>query len=186
MNQVFGIPVSGTPHLSTHSYIPQRPLEDLRQVFLDLINDPNVIEFGWRQYTPYFNDGDVCVFSVYDPWIRTVDDAEDLSGYDLEIGDTHPTLGNHSFVRYDKTPEEIEAERKRKMANGWSPNVYIATYDYRDEPREAKYPETQTRAERLLDITSGAFDEALLGAFGDHAQITVTETGITIDEYSHD
>ena len=26
--------------------------------------NPNLVVFGWRQYTPYFNDGDACTFSA--------------------------------------------------------------------------------------------------------------------------
>lgn len=33
------------------------------QIFEDF---PNVASFSWDQYTPYFNDGDECVFSIND------------------------------------------------------------------------------------------------------------------------
>ncbi len=35
-------------------------------------------------------------------------------------------------------------------------------------------------------VNGGEFDVALLELFGDHANITVTREGITVDEYSHD
>jgi hypothetical protein len=44
--------------------------EESRKLFHELAKEffdthPNVNSFGWRQYTPYFNDGDVCEFSVH-------------------------------------------------------------------------------------------------------------------------
>lgn len=47
--------------------------------------EPKLESFGWRQYTPYFNDGDVCTFGVYY-------DEPDINGercYDLEEGNEH-------------------------------------------------------------------------------------------------
>lgn len=31
---------------------------------------PELESFGWKQYTPYFNDGDACTFSVHYPIIN--------------------------------------------------------------------------------------------------------------------
>jgi hypothetical protein len=28
---------------------------------------PELVSFSWTQYTPYFNDGDACYFSVHEP-----------------------------------------------------------------------------------------------------------------------
>lgn len=39
---------------------------------------PDLKSFAWTQYTPYFNDGDVCVFEVYRhyPYLNGSDDQE--------------------------------------------------------------------------------------------------------------
>lgn len=40
---------------------------ELTVIFKELFSAyPNVKAIGWTQYTPYFNDGDPCVFSVND------------------------------------------------------------------------------------------------------------------------
>lgn len=44
--------------------------------------NPMLQSFGWRQYTPYFNDGDTCVFGVY----SDEPDINDKCGYDLDSG----------------------------------------------------------------------------------------------------
>lgn len=41
---------------------------------------PTVESFSWRQYTPYFNDGDECVFSVHSYPEINGEDVSDESG----------------------------------------------------------------------------------------------------------
>jgi hypothetical protein len=49
------------------------------QTFFDL--NPDVVEVRWKQYTPYFNDGDSCIFGVGDPTIKFKDTEEDGGDY---------------------------------------------------------------------------------------------------------
>lgn len=48
-----------------------------------LTDNPTVEAIRWRQYTPYFNDGDACVFGVHEPTFKFVGDDE---GGDYEDG----------------------------------------------------------------------------------------------------
>jgi hypothetical protein len=38
---------------------------------------PAIKAVGWTQYTPYFNDGDACVFSVHGLYASTKDERDD-------------------------------------------------------------------------------------------------------------
>jgi hypothetical protein len=51
---------------------------------------PEIIKFGWTQYTPYFNDGDACVFRYNSMHVCVDPDTADDSIYDWEEmwGDT--------------------------------------------------------------------------------------------------
>jgi hypothetical protein len=43
---------------------------------------PELKSFGWNQYTPYFNDGDVCVFDTnfdWEVWINGLSSDEDIN-----------------------------------------------------------------------------------------------------------
>lgn len=40
---------------------------------------PNLFSFSWRQYTPYFNDGDACYFRACTDDIDVITDDEDES-----------------------------------------------------------------------------------------------------------
>jgi hypothetical protein len=70
----------------------QRFQNELKNAFQEVFTAyPNVRLIGWTQYTPYFNDGDPCVFSVKNLHVfdETVEeDAEDLyAGVDIYWGD---------------------------------------------------------------------------------------------------
>jgi hypothetical protein len=41
--------------------------------------------FGWTQYTPYFNDGDTCIFSVNTDYISVNDEYVDESKWSSEV-----------------------------------------------------------------------------------------------------
>lgn len=44
--------------------------QDGKKFFLEISKElfeqnPTLLKFGWRQYTPYYNDGDACEFSAH-------------------------------------------------------------------------------------------------------------------------
>jgi hypothetical protein len=74
---------------------------------------PKLESFGWTQYTPYFNDGEECVFSVNNDYI-SVNGDDEAEGrvkptyewakppepnpkYDADIAEMYPVI--QSFVR---------------------------------------------------------------------------------------
>jgi hypothetical protein len=173
-----GIPVEGDI-TKTDKRTPQRPLSELEPLMRAVLDDQYIHSFGWTQYTPYFNDGDPCVFGVGEPWFRTVDDAkkadpdddedyDDESDYSFTIGYSgHPSLGKQDY-EWDN-PRDWENRRK----------VY--------GPYEGNHQASFMVCSALADaIDSGAFEAVLLEAFGDHAKVTVRASGITVDSYSHD
>lgn len=50
-----------------------------------MAKNPEVEAIRWKQYTPYFNDGDPCVFRVRDPEVKlsggTGDEGDDEDGF---------------------------------------------------------------------------------------------------------
>ena len=45
---------------------------------------PEILKFGWTQYTPYFNDGDPCVFHYNAMYVCTDPETADGSIYEWE------------------------------------------------------------------------------------------------------
>ncbi len=203
-----GIPVDGDINRSSDR-TPQRPLSELEPLIRAVLADPTIHSFGWHQYTPYFNDGEPCVFSTGDVWIRTVDDVEKPEPSQEQV-DTLEKLrdalhdGLVSTATFDQAYRDVYGHAEGEEPDdeddetysmyysehptlGHRPYTYTGRYEkvYGDYvgPDEARYD----RCKALSDaIHSNAFDDVLLDAFGDHARITVTANGITVEEYSHD
>jgi hypothetical protein len=162
-----GMPVSGELREGS-SRVDQKPVEDLAPLLQALLNDPTITEFGWTQYTPYFNDGDVCEFSVGEVWVRTTEEVDnekrEYDDYDLSLWN-HPSLG-HGVYDY--------------VGEGWESQYVEVGYEGTDEKR-------YRRVNALNEaITSGQYESALLNAFGDHALVTVRKDGIEVEFYEHD
>lgn len=176
-----GIPISGDISAGS-TRVEQLPREDFEDIVTRVLADEFFVDFGWTQYTPYFNDGDPCEFGTSGLWIRTVEDLtlktvvstdgdggeeldpEDTSNFEIDYH-THPTLGGRSW-----------------------PNGYRDSDNKPIEPVYAGHHEAEWRLASELSkaIEGGQFENVLLDLFGDHCQVKVTRTGITIDEYSHD
>lgn len=92
LTNFLGIPVDGEI-IRHENQKDQRPIEDLQPLLRAVLDDDQVVEFGWRQYTPYFNDGDACEFGVDTPWFRLVGDE-----YEHEV-DQHPKLAVRRWDR---------------------------------------------------------------------------------------
>lgn len=77
MTEVFGLPVKGEIQYYSENPKEQKPLEELEPLFKAVLDDPDVVKFGWTQYTPYFNDGDACIFGTWGVWVQRKDDQRE-------------------------------------------------------------------------------------------------------------
>lgn len=89
-------------------------------------DNSDLVSFSWRQYTPYFNDGDECVFGSHtdypyingsDPWDVEEDQKEKSEAMQKKVvaflgvfddEDFKSMFGDHCEVTV--TPTEIEVE----------------------------------------------------------------------------
>lgn len=155
-----GIPVQGDITRGSDR-VEQKPIEELQPVLQAVLDDPTIVEFGWRQYTPYFNDGEPCEFGVNGTWVRTTAD-EDADEDELEMWG-HRSLG------------KIPGHREQTIGQ-WVNDPY-------EGPDEARYLRCKALEKA---VEGGAFEHVLLDAFGDHANITVRRDGIQVEFYDHD
>jgi len=120
---------------------------------------PVVRAIQWTQYTPYFNDGDPCYFSVNEARIALNEDfMESLQASEKQcLYECRDDFMEFSY-RLDDHPDSPTAKvlKKIKKALGEFQGV-------------------------LNDLS-----EAMEEAFGDHQQITITRDGVESEEYSHD
>lgn len=117
---------------------------------------PALQSFGWTQYTPYYNDGDECVFSA-----RT--DDPDINGIDSYSMDFEDEL----ITDYDSS---------KKDGNG----------NYSKKPNEWYGHPIKGAVEDVKEFLSNIDNAVLRDMFGDHVQVKVTANGTEVEEYEHD
>lgn len=145
-----GIPVEGEITKSNRQDKPQRPIEEFGPILRAVLHNPLIEAVQWEQYTPYFNDGEPCEFTIYSISVKPVGGRPD-------DGDNEDGFIDHWSLKYHG-----ENDRPELLP------IYEAT--------------------EALDnaVNGGEFYDVLLDAFGDHATVTVTSEGITVDFYEHD
>ena len=107
-----GFEVEGSYSKYSDGMVEQYPIEDLRPILTDMINDPKVISFGWTQYTPYFNDGDACVFHANCIWVRTTDNDQGSSIYEDNDYNYQYEVRSIAWRNEPKSPEHHIALEK--------------------------------------------------------------------------
>jgi hypothetical protein len=120
---------------------------------------PTLESFGWTQYTPYFNDGDVTIFSANTDYLNI----------------------NGEYV------DESNWSQKTKVIDWGNWNKDTRKYEGRVEEDNDDYDPILSEASNEIVDFLGQFDnDFYLSKFGDHAEITVTKDGVDISDYDHD
>lgn len=132
--------------------------EIFKSIFKDFITThPDISELRWKQYTPYFNDGDPCEFRLTDLAINFNYDALPF------------------YIREDSLPDSPEAyeDIKDDYDGGMS------YYSLIDGEFKNNFRELESYMHKNMTI--------LESIFGNDVQIVVTKDGIDISDYtSHD
>lgn len=132
--------------------------EELAQTILEKY--PIIQSFGWRQYTPYFNDGEACVFTAQTdcPFIRfggeTLDENVDLD-YDDEFSEYSYTIGYGADKR---VRANLTDTQKQEYEAGNAVITFLQTFN----------------------------EEQYKAMFDDHVKVTVNRDGIDVEEYEHE
>lgn len=139
-------------------------LEASNKIFTDLSKSifeehPKVESFSWTQYTPYFNDGETCYFSVNNDYISINGEPVDESDW---ISETKIT----SYGTWN---------RDKKVYEG---RVEVPNLNYDAELAKA--------ADEIRDFLKHFDDDFFLEQFGDHAEVVVTKDGVSINDCEHD
>ena len=121
------------------------------------VEHPVLQSFAWTQYTPYFNDGEECVFGAH-------------------------TSNPH--LKFGAQPVDGEAEEPEDEEDDY----FYDKRNYKGSYAVPGFPNTpQEKAGCAVIDFLGTFDDAdLKEMFGDHIKVTVSRSGVDVDEYSHD
>ena len=155
-----GIEVVGEYSEGSRELPEQRPLEELVYLLKQVLANPVVEAVKWRQYTPYFNDGEPCVFGVHEPYVKLV-------GADPEAGDYED-----GFI--DSYDDRLSNRR----------------YDHETRKFVPKTCELPELAELFRVFSGALVDGThyieLKKVFGDHCEVTATPEKIEVEYYEHD
>lgn len=109
VQEAFGRPITG----DIPRYSEGMSEQDDPQKFLDaldtLLNIEGVFAVRWREYTPYFNDGDPCTFSAYVDGVIMEEGGDSIELYSLEDGPIKTALRTFEKV--------VESGRHHAMLN---------------------------------------------------------------------
>lgn len=86
-------PVTGDISRSSRPMSEQIGVEEFLRRIDAVFAHREVESIKWQQYTPYFNDGEECIFSVHDVGVKITGVAEDAGGYGdgyLGVYDVNP------------------------------------------------------------------------------------------------
>jgi len=121
----------------------------------------------WTQYTPYFNDGDPCEFTMGEFYVN----GQESCDYNKDAPE---------FLNSLYTEEELV------IRGNWKP---IDRYDYKpfenglSPERIEEFRIMEEEVQNFLNL----FDyEDYRFMFGEHVEITITKDGISVEEYCHD
>lgn len=121
-----------------------------------------VVGIHWTQYTPHFNDGDPCEFSVYDPCFLVTESRPWMCYQELSAPDD----------------EGIDIEEAGLRKEDGAVYVYDSYWADREKPEFAPFA-------AVLDSFKGS-DDVMEAVFGDHVEVFITRSGVTTVDYSHD
>lgn len=158
----------------------QSLVEELRvefpKLFKELLEQSTVIEsFSWTQYSPYFNDGDECTFSVNNSDISINGFNED--DYDEDDEEQEKLDFLETEYKEIKTQEELNYVNSSYYKIG--DKAYLPVVSFDDINLKV-----YLQIKQLLTSIPDDFYEDL---FGNHVEVTVYKSGkINVEEYSHD
>ena len=144
--------------------LKQEMLEASNKIFTDLTktifeDHPKLESFGWHQFTPYFNDGETCEFSVNTDYIYINGESVDESDWINETKITNYGTWNREKRQYEGRTE-------------------VPNFNYDKELVAA--------CDEIKEFLSNFDNDFFMSQFGDHAEVTITTEGVSVDEYEHD
>jgi hypothetical protein len=142
----------------------QELFKETTKEFFD--KNPSVTAVIWNQYTPYFNDGYTCEFSVQEPYFTNTntDQFEDIT----------------RWGEYEGEDEGVWSE------SDW---IFTGDGDYVKE-RRAKMDLTGVDSTSIKKFSSllqsSDMEDVMEAMFGDHVRVVATRNGFDIEDCDHD
>jgi len=146
--------------------------KDFAPMFKEFFDNSNglIKSIGWKQYTPYFNDGEECIFSVH----ADLDYGISINGEDLEESELI-TICEYAAKKY--------------LKNDGSYEQWILKYP-KDKIDPIEHKEQLELFKILIEVEEvikSIPEDFMKDLFGDHVEVTVNSSGnIETEQYEHD
>lgn len=145
--------------------------EQAQELFKEITKEvfeknPAVTAIIWTQYTPYFNDGDPCVFRVHDPYFTNANEEqmEDISSWGEYEGEDQAVFSEGAWIL--TSDSDYAAERRKGMD--------LQGCDF----------ESLSAFDKMLQ--SSEMEDVMLSMFGDHVRVVATRDGFDVEDHDHD
>jgi hypothetical protein len=188
----------------------------MKEAFREFLEKYDVVDnIFWTQYTPYFNDGESCEFSVGDVHLILKDDEdpceyegssltdkEDVEALKKKIAEIeawekdpmaaaqkHRSEYNKKYNHDPFAPSSYSGSTQDQMVK-WKPH-YGTKEQYVKELATAEeyaklYPHLKSDFKEIQKMVSGIDDDLMKAMFGDHTKVIVSASGIEVEEHQHD
>lgn len=163
----------------------QADFHEIIKLFFD--ECPKVQAVIWSQYTPYFNDGEECIFSINQPNFVTKNfDREDLQNpYEYEDDDEYGCLKVPSYVaNWDAEIARDKAELAKPTASDWVKGYYPECIAALEEMQK-EFPGYDIKIKAFAGLLEDN-EDMLREVYGDHVAVYLTADEVIVEEYSHD
>jgi len=108
----------------------------MKKVFAEFFEkNPEVHAVGWRQYTPYFNDGDPCVFrcnAAY-AWATNTKDTGNVNYGEYEGDEENVWVSDADYGDFNEEliPDHVEKalDELRRFLGKVSDDVYLSMFE---------------------------------------------------------
>jgi hypothetical protein len=158
--------------------------EMMQQFFIET---PRCQAITWTQYTPYFNDGEECTFSVNDIYFveNGFDPDERMSPYDYEYTDEESGI---KTINVGAQHGDIEYYRNAALKYDEGSNNYEYYLDRADKIEKTLAEDNDGTLERcnMMKNVINSNEDLMRALFGDHCAVYLTRDGSIVDEYSHE
>ena len=146
----------------------QKATELFKEVTKEFFDkNPGVTAIKWTQYTPYFADGDPCVFGVNEPTFTNapLEELEEVSPWGEYEGEDESIWAAEAYTL--NSTNNYYKEQQEQIAQSGGVDIESCSFISKT-------------------ICSSEMEDVMYDMFGDHVVVTATREGFEVDEYDHD
>ena len=155
----------------------------VKDAFKDLFDKyPEVRSVVWSQYTPYFNDGEPCYFSVHEFDVNLGTDDSIKADVEARKVEMKAAADQGDYKKAQQLKNQVDQLMDRLGGSDDDYSYGETLYSL----RKSKNPREVEVAEAVRNLQKELPSDVLESVFGDHVKIVATRQGFKITEQDHD